>query len=206
MVMARTTRGLSLDRAARAKQARITKALSELGLALPGSVEVRSTRCGKVNCRCKAEPAHLHGPYIVWTRKVDAKTVTRVLSPEQLDDYRPMLENAKRLRELVTELQNLTLQGRHRSPLANPLTPPDGERPHHHGRKVRKSTVTRVVNINDVLDGHVTLDVACIDVPGSGFIYLSWGTVDDAGFNLFRRAKLWLDGGLSLASVRPRRP
>jgi hypothetical protein len=31
--------------------------------------------------------------------------------------------------------------------------------------------------------------------PGGRFIYLNWGTVDDdAGFRLFRRAKLWLDG------------
>jgi hypothetical protein len=30
--------------------------------------------------------------------------------------------------------------------------------------------------------------------PGARFIYLSWGTVDDAkNFRLFRRAKLWLD-------------
>ncbi|MFG2887852.1 DUF5990 family protein [Streptomyces sp. NPDC048297] len=31
--------------------------------------------------------------------------------------------------------------------------------------------------------------------PGSRFIYLSWGTVDDHDvFTMFRRAKLWLDG------------
>jgi hypothetical protein len=31
--------------------------------------------------------------------------------------------------------------------------------------------------------------------PGGRFSYLNWGTVDDdAGFRLFRRAKLWLDG------------
>ena len=29
--------------------------------------------------------------------------------------------------------------------------------------------------------------------PHARFIYLSWGTVDDNGFTLFRRAKLWLD-------------
>jgi len=30
--------------------------------------------------------------------------------------------------------------------------------------------------------------------PGGRFIYLSWGTVDDANvFTLFRRAKLWFD-------------
>ena len=103
-------KGLRVDRAARAKQSQIAKELCEIGLALPGSVEVRRTRCGKPNCRCKAEPAQLHGPYIVWTRKVDGKTVTRVLTPEQLDDYRPLFDNARRLRELVVALQNLTLQ------------------------------------------------------------------------------------------------
>ncbi len=103
-------RGLRTNRGARAKQARIAKTLSEMGLALPGSIEVRRTRCGKANCRCKAEPPQLHGPYIVWTRKVNAKTVTRVLTAEQAEDYRPMLDNARRIRELVTELQDLTLQ------------------------------------------------------------------------------------------------
>lgn len=110
MLMARESKGLEPDRAARATWARIAKELSELGLALPGSIEVRSTRCGKANCRCKADPAQLHGPYIVWTRKVDQKTVTRVLNADQLEDYRPLLDNAKRLRELVTELQRLTLE------------------------------------------------------------------------------------------------
>ncbi|WP_308125628.1 DUF5990 family protein [Nonomuraea ceibae] len=31
--------------------------------------------------------------------------------------------------------------------------------------------------------------------PGGRFVYLSWGTVDEAGaFTMFRRAKLWFDG------------
>lgn len=42
--------------------------------------------------------------------------------------------------------------------------------------------------------------------PGGRFVYLSWGTVDDAGgFSMFRRAKLWLDGvapGVLAAAVR----
>lgn len=29
--------------------------------------------------------------------------------------------------------------------------------------------------------------------PGGRFIYLSWGTVDERGFTMFRRAKLWLN-------------
>ena len=29
--------------------------------------------------------------------------------------------------------------------------------------------------------------------PGGRFIYLSWGTVEESRFTMFRRAKLWLD-------------
>ncbi|MDI2125739.1 DUF5990 family protein [Yinghuangia seranimata] len=33
--------------------------------------------------------------------------------------------------------------------------------------------------------------------PGGRFVYLSWGSLDDAGtVTMFRRAKLWLDGGV----------
>lgn len=60
-------------------------------------------------CRCGADPPVLHGPYWSWTRKVDAKTVTRYLSNEQAEDFRPYFENAKRLRGLLAELESLGL-------------------------------------------------------------------------------------------------
>jgi hypothetical protein len=37
-------------------------------------------RCGKTNCRCKAESPVPHGPYLHWTRTVAGKTVTRTLT------------------------------------------------------------------------------------------------------------------------------
>ena len=74
-----------------------------------GSIVVRHTRCGKANCRCKADPPELHGPYISWTRKVAGKTVTRVLSPDQLERYQHGFDNARRLRELIAELETLSL-------------------------------------------------------------------------------------------------
>ncbi|MDP9317549.1 MAG: hypothetical protein M3O94_00445, partial [Actinomycetota bacterium] len=40
------------------------------GYALRGSLASRFMRCGKANCRCKAEPPLLHGPYLHWTRTV----------------------------------------------------------------------------------------------------------------------------------------
>ena len=69
----------------------------------------RLTRCGKANCRCHADPPALHGPYHQWTRKVDNKTVTRLMSDEQLADYGPWIDNERHLRALVAEMEALSL-------------------------------------------------------------------------------------------------
>ena len=68
----------------------------------------RSSRCGSLTCACHSDPGRLHGPYLSWTRKVDGKTVTRNLSPDQVDRYRAWFDNAKRLRQLVGELEELS--------------------------------------------------------------------------------------------------
>ena len=91
-------------------QQRLAAEMSKIGFALPGSVVTRHTRCGKPNCRCKADPPQLHGPYIQWTHKVAGKTVTRLLNPDQHQRYQPWFDNARRLRELCTELENLSLR------------------------------------------------------------------------------------------------
>ncbi|MGH9251461.1 MAG: DUF6788 family protein [Acidimicrobiales bacterium] len=91
------------------RRAKIAAEIAALGLPLPGSLVQRRTRCGNPGCRCHADPPQLHGPYLTWTRKVDNKTVTRTLSPEQADRLRPLLDNARRLRELVCELETLAL-------------------------------------------------------------------------------------------------
>ena len=96
----------ALDR----RHAKITAEIAALGLPLPGSLVERRTRCGNTGCRCHANPPQLHGPYLTWTRKVDNKTVTRTLDVTQADALRPLLDNSRRLRELVTELEALALQ------------------------------------------------------------------------------------------------
>jgi hypothetical protein len=94
----------------RRSQEAIARRLSEAGFALPGSLVERTTRCGKPNCRCKAEPPRLHGPYHQWTRKIDGKTATVNLTDEQLERYRPWLAEAQRLRALLNQLEMLTLR------------------------------------------------------------------------------------------------
>lgn len=91
------------------RRSKITAEIAALGLPLPGSLVERRTRCGNPCCRCHSDPPQLHGPYLTWTRKVDNKTVTRTLSPEQAERLRPLLDNARRLRELVSELERLAL-------------------------------------------------------------------------------------------------
>lgn len=83
----------------------IASELARLRGVLPGTVRRRYTRCGRAGCRCMAEPAQPHGPYWSWTRKVANKTVTRYLSEEQYERYRPWFDNARRARELLGELE-----------------------------------------------------------------------------------------------------
>lgn len=91
------------------RRAMLTAEIAALGLPLPGSLVQRRTRCGNPGCRCHADPPQLHGPYWTWTRKVESKTVTRTLTPEQAERLQPLLDNSRRLRELVSELETLTL-------------------------------------------------------------------------------------------------
>lgn len=84
--------------------------LAEIDFILPGTINVAMNRCGKPGCGCHADPPRLHGPYITWTRKINGKTVTRRLSPEQLERYRPWFDNNRRLRKLIRELEALSLR------------------------------------------------------------------------------------------------
>ena len=80
------------------------------GPALPGTLVIRSYACGKTRCRCHADPPTLHGPYAEWTRKIGGKTVTRRLTSAELAAWQPLFDNARKMRALVAELQELTLQ------------------------------------------------------------------------------------------------
>ena len=97
--------------AQRAALAKITAEIAAAaGPALPGTLAVRAYACGKPNCRCHADPPRLHGPYAEWTRKIGGKTVTRRLTDAELAEYQPLFDNAKKLRALLAQLQNLTLE------------------------------------------------------------------------------------------------
>lgn len=114
---------MGLTRSQRSRAQRIAAELASLGPTLPGSIVRRQTRCGKATCRCNADPPQLHGPYWWWTRNVDGRTVTRMLSDELYHRYQAFFEDQRRARQLLGELEALGMvaleadpdYGRHRT-------------------------------------------------------------------------------------------
>jgi hypothetical protein len=85
-------------------------AIARTGRLLPGSLIERQTLCGKPNCACHADPPRRHGPYFQWTRKVANKTVGKWLTATQHIDYQEWVNNDRRAKELLIELENLGIQ------------------------------------------------------------------------------------------------
>jgi hypothetical protein len=100
---------IPVPRDARQAQQAIARRLGAIGFVLPGSVTERMMRCGKRGCRCRADPPQPHGPYIQWTRTVEGKTVTKLLSAEQRARYQPWFDNARQLRELAARLETVSV-------------------------------------------------------------------------------------------------
>jgi hypothetical protein len=106
---------------------RLRQAIAAIDYVLPGTLSRRVVRCGRTGCRCHADPPELHGPYWWWTRKVNKKTVTRLLTDEQAVDYQEWFQNAHRLRELIAELEALALRAVEADPRS--ARRPGGRRP-----------------------------------------------------------------------------
>jgi len=95
---------------ARARKRQIMSEIAKLDFCLPGSLVARTTRCGTLTCRCHTDPERVHGPYPTWIRRVGAKTVTRTLNASQAERYQAWFDNARRLRQLVDELEALSVE------------------------------------------------------------------------------------------------
>lgn len=88
----------------------LTERIAHIGFCLPGTLTARHTRCSSPGCRCRQDPPAPHGPYHTWTRKINGKTVTRTLTPDQARRYGPWFANARQLRALTAEIEALSLQ------------------------------------------------------------------------------------------------
>jgi hypothetical protein len=86
----------------------LKRQVGELAYVMPGSVVRRTKRCGHPGCQCHLGPEFEHGPYYQWTRKIQAKTVTRVLNPTEARLYQEFIRNGQRLRKLVSRMYEIS--------------------------------------------------------------------------------------------------
>lgn len=77
---------------------------------LPGGLVERMMKCGKQNCRCKADPPQLHGPYLQWGYSKGRKRFTRWLTAEQVERYRPEIERGRLFTELLEALDEAEIR------------------------------------------------------------------------------------------------
>jgi hypothetical protein len=96
-----------------AERLRIVDELGQLGFTLPGSITIRTVTCGRATCGCATDPEQRHGPYIQWSRTVKGRTVSKMLTPQQLERYQPWIDNGRRLRELAQQLETLSIGALH---------------------------------------------------------------------------------------------
>jgi len=111
-----------MDDPARRHQ-QIQAELARIGITLPGSLTSRTTRCQRPGCHCHASPPVLHGPYPTSTRKISGRSVTKTLTPQEAERLRPYFTAHRRLRQLITELEAVSMELAARPPA--PGTPED---------------------------------------------------------------------------------
>lgn len=82
--------------------------LGELGFFCKGTVLARRMRCGKAACACQSDPTQRHGPYFGWSRKVEGKTISLHLKPEEAEVYQEGTAQWRRLRKLLGRMETLS--------------------------------------------------------------------------------------------------
>ena len=88
----------------------LKKRLQNLGFAVAGTITERYTLCGKATCRCHSDPPQRHGPYYQYGRKVAGKTVGRLITAEQVHQYRQWIANRRELDEITAGIDDISHQ------------------------------------------------------------------------------------------------
>lgn len=89
---------------------RIKDEIAQLGELRPGSLSQQFNVCGKPGCRCKADPPRKHGPYYQVSFTFRGKSGTQFVRREDVARVKRQLRNHQRLRALVEQWINLSLE------------------------------------------------------------------------------------------------
>ncbi len=93
---------------AETKYHRLTTTLAGVGPIRKGSIYQTRLRCGSSGCRCQRDPEARHGPYWLWTAKVEGKSKCRKLNPKTLKLYRQQSKNYAKLKQIIQNMEILT--------------------------------------------------------------------------------------------------
>jgi len=89
----------------------VKQKLAELGPLHPGSIGEQFNVCGTAGCHCKDEKnPQRHGPYYQLSYGWRGKSSSRFVRPERITEMREKVSNYKRMRELVNEWVDLSLE------------------------------------------------------------------------------------------------
>ena len=86
--------------------------ITRIGFTATGSLLHSHNVCGSAGCACHTHPGRRHGPYWQYTRKINGKTVTRRLTSAQAALYAQWIANGRALRDLLTQMRNVSDQAR----------------------------------------------------------------------------------------------
>ena len=92
--------------AAAALPPELSAVLSQVSPLLPmrrGSVGIRFQKCGKPSCACATDASARHGPYHTWTRVIDGKTHSRVLTAAQAELVGQQIASGAEFRLLIEQ-------------------------------------------------------------------------------------------------------
>jgi len=92
------------------KIARFKSKISSIKYILHGSLAKTYKQCGKVNCRCYDDKKHWHGPYWIWTRKENGKTVTKTLNKNQVVLVKKAIKEMKEISLVIDNWKKTSLK------------------------------------------------------------------------------------------------
>jgi hypothetical protein len=86
----------------------LQKELAQTGFLWVGTVLRQRHACRKPGCRCARGGRFRHGPYYVWTRKIQGKTVTRMLSEPEGRLYTQWIQNRRGLSRTIKKMMAMS--------------------------------------------------------------------------------------------------
>jgi hypothetical protein len=78
--------------------------LSQVGIAIPGTVHALYARCGSPTCPCATDDEKRHGPYYRWHYRLHGRSVAIGIDEKNLQQFKQWIENREKIFQIVEEM------------------------------------------------------------------------------------------------------